>query len=102
MPKRPQMQPSVPTMKPLTDGWLLTGSEQLSVPAIVPGSVHTDLLAAGVIPDPYLDDNEAQLTWSDRAPWTYQTQLDWHPDGGDRVDLVCEGLDPVTTVSVNG
>ena len=27
-------------------------------PAPVPGCVHTDLLAAGLIGDPYLDDNE--------------------------------------------
>ena len=31
-------------------------------PAEVPGCVHTDLMAAGVIPDPYLDGNEAALT----------------------------------------
>ncbi len=31
------------------------------VPATVPGCVHTDLLAAGLIPDPYLDDNEPLL-----------------------------------------
>ena len=33
------------------------------MPATVPGSVHTDLLAAGCIPDPYLDDNERLLAW---------------------------------------
>ena len=32
-------------------------------PAEVPGCVHTDLMAAGVIPDPYLDGNEAALRW---------------------------------------
>ena len=32
-----------------------------SVPATVPGVVHTDLLTAGLIPDPYVDDNEWQL-----------------------------------------
>ena len=33
------------------------------VPATVPGTVHTDLMAAGCIPDPYLDDNERLLSW---------------------------------------
>jgi len=32
-------------------------------PAEVPGCVHTDLMAAGVIPDPYLDGNEAAIRW---------------------------------------
>jgi beta-mannosidase len=29
----------------------------------VPGGVHTDLLVAGLIPDPYLDDNQRLLSW---------------------------------------
>ncbi len=33
------------------------------VPATVPGVVHLDLLSAGLIPDPYLDVNEALLAW---------------------------------------
>ena len=36
----------------------------------VPGCVHTDLLAAGLIPDPFLDANELLVQWvaaSDRA-----------------------------------
>ena len=32
--------------------------EGVEVAATVPGTVHTDLLDAGLIPDPYLDDNE--------------------------------------------
>ncbi|MBS3966210.1 MAG: hypothetical protein KGZ60_03010 [Truepera sp.] len=31
------------------------------LPATVPGCVHTDLLAAGLIPDPYLERNELEL-----------------------------------------
>ena len=34
-----------------------------SIPASVPGSIHTDLMAAGLIPDPFLDDNERLLAW---------------------------------------
>ncbi|RKN49410.1 glycoside hydrolase family 2 protein [Micromonospora endolithica] len=72
------------------------------VPAVVPGCVHTDLLAAGLIPDPYLDDNETALAWIGRTDWVYQTSFD-APDGDhDRVDLVCAGLDTVATVTVNG
>ena len=33
------------------------------IPSSVPGCVHTDLLAAGLIPDPYLDGNELRLDW---------------------------------------
>ena len=73
-----------------------------SVPATVPGCVHTDLLAAGLIEDPYLDDNENRLTWIGRSDWDYETVFTWHPDSHDRADLVCEGLDTVATVELNG
>ncbi|HEX6473312.1 MAG TPA: glycoside hydrolase family 2 protein [Streptosporangiaceae bacterium] len=72
------------------------------VPATVPGCVHTDLLAAGLIPDPYLDDNELRLGWIGRTDWVYETAFDWTPDGAAHTDLVCEGLDTVATVELNG
>lgn len=89
-------------MRTLHDGWTLTGSEFTGVPATVPGCVHTDLLAAGLIDDPYLDGNEERLGWIGRTPWTYQCAFDWRDEGHDRVDLVCAGLDTVATVLVNG
>ena len=73
-----------------------------TVPAAVPGCVHTDLLAAGLIPDPYLDDNEALLAWIGLVDWTYRTSFDWSPDGAARHDLVFDGLDTVATVVLNG
>jgi beta-mannosidase len=71
-------------------------------PATVPGCVHTDLLAAGAIPDPFLDDNEVRLHWIGRTPWTYETTFDADDLAGDRIDLVAEGLDTVATVTLNG
>jgi beta-mannosidase len=48
------------TYRPLHDGWTVTAAGASGagpLPASVPGCVHTDLLAAGLIPDPFLDDN---------------------------------------------
>jgi beta-mannosidase len=70
--------------------------------ATVPGTVHTDLLAAGLIPDPYLDGNERLLAWIGSADWRYETTFDWAPGGEDRADLVFEGLDTVAQVELNG
>ncbi|GAA3117033.1 glycoside hydrolase family 2 protein [Nonomuraea salmonea] len=89
----------------LHDGWTLRadGDRDLAgIPAAVPGSVHTDLLAAGLIDDPYRDDNERRLGWIGRTDWIYETAFDWHDDGAERADLVCEGLDTVATVLLNG
>jgi beta-mannosidase len=99
----------------LHDGWVLTpapetalpaGVGRAPVPATVPGCVHTDLLAAGVIPDPYLDDNEERQHWIGHADWVYETTFGWSAgtaaDTPDEVDLVCAGLDTVATITLNG
>src|SRR5699024_6567098 len=97
----------------LHTGWRLsaatdTAPERLrsalaeSIPAQVPGCVHTDLLAAGLIDDPYLDDNEAAQRWIGLTHWTHRTTLVRPAGGHARHDLVFDGLDTVATVRVNG
>jgi beta-mannosidase len=71
------------------------------IPATVPGTVHTDLLAAGLVPDPYLDDHERLLAWIGLADWRYERFVAWEDTGADRVDLVFEGLDTVAEVTLN-
>ncbi len=73
-----------------------------SIAATVPGEVHTDLLAAGEIPDPFDGDNESKLAWIGRTNWSYRTEFDWVADGNAVQDLVAEGLDTVATVRLNG
>jgi beta-mannosidase len=98
-------------LRALHDGWSVTpvagpGLDALdeldAVPATVPGCVHTDLLAAGLIEDPYLDDNEDRLRWIGRTDWAYRTTFDWADEGFDRVELLCAGLDTVATLTLNG
>ena len=50
-----------------------------AVPAQVPGSVHTDLLAAGLIADPYLDRTRPSCAWMHRVDWRYETHGDVPP-----------------------
>jgi beta-mannosidase len=73
-------------------------------PATVPGTVQTDLLAAGRIPDPFAGTNEAQLQWIGLADWQYQRTLDADAAllARDHVDLVFDGLDTFAEVFVNG
>jgi beta-mannosidase len=89
----------------LHDGWTVqaVGSTDDPVPAQVPGVVHTDLLAAGLIDDPYLDCNETALAWIGRATWRYASTFEWtaRPDEI-RHELVCEGLDTLAAVELNG
>eukprot|EP00903_Cladosiphon_okamuranus_P002057 g2055.t1 len=70
--------------------------------ATVPGCVHTDLLAAGAIPDPYLDCNELAVQWIGECDWAYETKFDADLSTGNRHMLVFHGLDTVATVTLNG
>ncbi|MFI6742883.1 glycoside hydrolase family 2 protein [Nonomuraea sp. NPDC050451] len=73
------------------------------LPAQVPGSAHLDLMAAGVIADPYLDRTEADLGWAHRVDWRYSTTFHAEaPRPGERVELVFDGIDTVGIVELNG
>jgi beta-mannosidase len=95
----------VVTQRPLHDGWTVAAVNRSNlgrVPATVPGCVHTDLLAAGQIPDPYHAAHEKELAWIGRTDWVYETSFDWAPNGAERTDLVCAGLDTIATIALNG
>lgn len=72
--------------------------------AQVPGCVHTDLLANGLIPDPFYRDNEAKLQWIEKEDWEYALQFRVPSEllSRDRIELVCEGLDTYADVELNG
>jgi beta-mannosidase len=96
-------------------GWsfrLVPGNAQLAAhpeaapwrAATVPGTVHTDLFANRVIPDPYVGAPEAGLQWIGLADWEYRTRFD-APAGvlhAARSELVFEGLDTFAEVWLNG
>jgi beta-galactosidase/beta-glucuronidase len=45
------------------------------LPASVSGSVHTDLLALGCVPDPFVADNEARVQWVAESDWTMTSYI---------------------------
>ena len=73
------------------------------LPATVPGTVHTDLLANGKIPDPFYRTNERDLQWIDKKDWEYQTTLDIDAEtlAHDHVELCFDGLDTYAEVFLN-
>lgn len=72
--------------------------------ATVPGTVHTDLLANKLIPDPYYRDNESKLQWIDKADWEYKTvfNVDATTFSKKNIQLVFDGLDTYADVYLNG
>lgn len=72
--------------------------------AHVPGSVYADLMADGTMPDPFWRDNELDAFERMKKDYVYQhtftvteAQL-----AHAHVELVCEGLDTLAHVSLNG
>ncbi len=74
------------------------------LPATVPGTVQQDLIARRIVPDPFIDLNEAAIQWAGLTGWEYRTTLNVTPEmlRRDRVELVFDGLDTFARVAVNG
>ena len=59
----------------------------------VPGCIHTDLMAHGIIPDPFMGTNEDSVQWVGNRDWRYRTIITrdmW--EGYEHCDLVLEGV----------
>jgi beta-mannosidase len=70
-------------------------------PASVPGSIHTDLIAAGVIGDIRIDGNESEQEWIRNTDSLYAANVPAQAGSGN-YELKFDGLDTLATVSVNG
>ncbi|HQE93744.1 MAG TPA: glycoside hydrolase family 2 protein [Anaerolineae bacterium] len=92
-------------IQPLTGEWQFrkNGAETW-LPAHVPGGVHTDLMALNLIPDPFVADNEKRVLWVAENDWVYRRAFtaDAALLAEQRVFLVCDGLDTLAEVTLNG
>jgi beta-mannosidase len=71
--------------------------------AQVPGSVHGALLAHGLIPDPFLDRNEAAVQWVGESDWCYRLVFELAVDElREQLTLCLDGLDTYATVWLDG
>lgn len=80
------------------------GNDNQWFPAKVPGTVHTDLLANKLIPDPFIGANENQLQWIENEDWQYQTTFTISKTElkHQNVILQFDGLDTFAEVYLNG
>lgn len=80
-----------------TEGWL---------PAAVPGDVHLDLMAAGMITDPFYAMESDHCLWMEEKDWWYRTMFRV-PEaekvkGEKQIFLLFHGLDTFATIYLNG
>lgn len=78
--------------------------EELWRSATVPGTVHTDLMAHQLIPDPFLDENEKKVQWIENEDWEYRcyftlSKKEWN---NPHKTLIFEGLDTFAEIQLNG
>lgn len=88
----------------LNQNWLFKNQKETKwYKATVPGTVHTDLLANKLIPDPFYRDNESKLQWIDKADWEYKTVfvIDEKVYIRKNIKLRFEGLDTYADVYLN-
>ncbi|OHT05315.1 glycosyl hydrolase [Tritrichomonas foetus] len=90
---------------------LLDGVWQLScaarkiadLPISIPGDVHTALLAAKLIPDPYYSTNENLVQWVSGVEWTIQRTFEVTKiNAFSAMMLVLEIVDTFATIFING
>jgi len=74
------------------------------LPAEVPGTVHTDLMSNGIIPDVFYGANEGKVRWVEEKNWLYRKVF----SASDallkckKVLLIFEGVDTYAEVHLNG
>ena len=89
--------------------WIVTNSNgSITANATVPGVVHTDLLSASIIPEPYAGFNELALHWVALENWTFSRTFTapaaalTSSSSSNSVRLVFDGLDTVANITLNG
>ena len=93
-----------PVTQTLHSGWEFSQSGLSEwLPATVPGTVHTDLIANGKIPDPYYRMVEHDVQWIDKVGWDYRTMFDATDEvlAKQHIEIVFDGLDTYATVWLN-
>jgi beta-mannosidase len=71
----------------------------------LPTDVHTALIDAGSIPEPYADANESAVAWVAGREWWYRCTFDQvgpRPTPTERVRLILYGLDTEVAIWLNG
>ncbi len=98
-------EPAIMVQKEINTGWTFRQvGEEKWLPAEVPGCVHTDLMANGIIEDPFYRLNEHDVQWIDKTDWEYKTifHVDDNMLGCDRIQLDFKGIDTYAEIFVNG
>lgn len=85
--------------------WKLSRNDSNEIiPATVPGCNFTDLIAAGTIPDPFLNCYEKSVQWVGQKIWTFEKTFDASAEiaNAEKQEMVFEMLDTLSEIYLNG
>ncbi len=90
----------------ILDGqWVLTSlnDPEITAPITVPGDIHSALLNANIIVDPYLGSNENEVQWVGEHDWRLTRTFELSPDflRAKAIDLKLSMVDTVAEISIN-
>ncbi len=89
----------------LDNGWTFCNEDShLYYPASVPGSLVSDLENVGIIPNPFIGNNEPDAQWIADKLWSYRTFFNIESEilkKYDHIELVFEGIDTYASVYLN-
>lgn len=79
------------------------GQGQPAQPAVVPGTVYTDLLRNGKMEDPFWKDNEIRALPLMEQDYEYETCFDAEPEllASEKILLRFDGLDTAADIYLN-
>jgi len=74
------------------------------LPAMVPGTVHQDLISHNKLPNPFYGMNEQKVQWVENEDWVYKTTFNVTDEqlSRDAALLILEGLDTYADIYLNG
>lgn len=82
---------------------LESGSKDVATTINLPGDVHTALLDADIIPDPYFGDNEQKVMWVSNTPWNAERTFKVAKGEADGyLTLTLSEVDCIATIKLNG
>ncbi len=91
-------------IRSLSDNWEFSRvGDKVWYPAVVPGTVHTDLMQNNLIPDPFIGFNEDSVQWIEDKDWEYKMSfvMSLKDLAYNNIELAFEGLDTYADVYLN-
>ena len=89
----------------LTGTWCLSSEAERPIHCdiAIPGDIHSALLKANEIPDPYIGKNESLVQWVAQTPWLIKRTFSLSEEDLNQaaLELWLESLDTIATISIN-